>query len=125
MHRFVLDLALAAPALLAKAPSKSSQWVWLAVGALIAAAWYGLSRWNRSRRPQGSDTTSAEGLFAELAAAHNLSRTERNLLADAAASRGLKDPAVVFVDPGVLGSLTGPGAARSAEHSALARKLFG
>jgi hypothetical protein len=110
-------------ALLAKTDKAASSWIWLVVATALGGAWYGLTKWNRSRKGEVGDGTSPKSLLAELEAAHKLSRIERGLLSEAAAIQNLQDPALLFVDSRILKRLsTGP---NGAEFSALVQKLFG
>lgn len=111
--------------LFAEVEKASSSWIWVAVAAGIGAAWYVLTKWNIFRTKEGVDTSSPKGLFAELASAHKLDRVEKGLLTEAAATQGLADPALLFVDARHLKTLAGSRNEKSADYTALARKLFG
>jgi hypothetical protein len=124
MPRLWCNVAIV-PSILAKTSQAGSSWVWVGVAAVIAVVWFALSRWNGGRIGDKGGRGSARGLFAQLAAAHQLNRAERGLLYEAASLRNLRNPAMVFVDPRVLRDLGRSKDAKAAEFAALAQRLFG
>ncbi len=64
-------------------------------------------------------------LFLELCHPHQLSRSERSLLLRAVEARGLAQPAILFVDPNILGEIKQSPSPDSQAYAALADKLFG
>jgi len=91
----------------------------------IAALAAGLHFWDKHRKKlRGSGGTSGS-LLTELAEAHGLSRSERTMLTQGATAHHLDEPALLFVDPSILQSLSNPGRAHAKAYASLMRKIFG
>jgi hypothetical protein len=71
-------------------------WAVLGVAALAGAVW--LTRWVIRRAP-AAPAHDPNRLFAGLCQAHGLNRSDRRMLRRLARSRGLADPARLFVEP--------------------------
>ena len=91
-------------------------WFVVAAGALWAVLHY----WNRYRDKILRRGDSPQSLFLELCRVHRMDRTEKSLLMQAVTAAQLDEPAVVFVNPQVLGAMSESQACR-----ALTEKLFG
>jgi hypothetical protein len=94
--------------------------VFFEVAALAGAAW--LTLW-LIRRANDAGGNSPGRLFAHLCRAHGLDWSDRRLLLRLARSRGLADPARVFVEPRFL-QATSVDSAPAARLTELRRRLF-
>lgn len=65
------------------------------------------------------------GLFSELCAAHQLDRTERNVLWSAAETLPESECCRVFIDGAILAGLSASNSPDAAEFAWLTKKLFG
>lgn len=92
--------------------------------AMIAAFWGVLYYWDKWRKQRSKRTGSAKSLFMELCDAHRLARTERALLMKAAKSLGAGEPAVLFVDPRIVGKFAAASGGEAKQYAALSSKLF-
>jgi hypothetical protein len=90
---------------------------------VAAILWRVLKR--RASRTFSSDSPSS--LFRELCAAHGIKRTDRRLLRKLAESRGITNPAILFVEPQCFESQQLPSdlQASARELRALNETLFG
>jgi hypothetical protein len=92
----------------------------LSVALVLATLAVAIYCWNRIRDMILQRGDSPQSLFQELCRVHRLTRPEMSLLMRAATTAALSEPAVAFVNPGVLESLD-----ESPEATALSEKLFG
>lgn len=91
----------------------------------IVLLWLGLQWFNRWQRDQRLRAQTPRALFYELCRAHNLSRMERNLLAQAVADAPPAEMCLVFIDPRILGRLSIDNTPEADSYARLAKKLLG
>jgi len=108
-----------------RSASLSESWFTIAAVAAIIQFWLALVYWDRYRKQPVRQEDRPKSLFLELCRAHKLSRAERGLLSSIVDAKHLKQPAIVFVDPGVLGDPAGSSAPETRACAELAGKLFG
>jgi hypothetical protein len=89
---------------------------------IITIAWQAISRW----RHRDFEYNSPPRLFADLCRAHKLNRSNRRLLKQLAAARGLKMAAMLFVEPDYFDMTNVPPALKPAANDLrqLRHKLF-
>ena len=63
-------------------------------------------------------------LFVDLCKVHGLTLAEKSLLMKVINMAHLNQPSLVFIDPGIMGTMTESGNPEAAEYIKLARKLF-
>ena len=100
---------------------------WFLIGTVVAvgALGIGLYLWDKHRKRILTDEKNPKSLFFDLCRSHQLSRAERALLTQAAELKQLEQPALMFVDPQLLGSLAGARNPEAEGFRELLGKLFG
>ena len=82
--------------------SFSENGILFAIVLAIGSLWVGLYLWDRYYKPNRRISLDREGLFAQLCDLHKLSRSDRQLLRNAAKHLRLDQPALAFVNPQIL-----------------------
>lgn len=119
------SIGRAASDYMSRSSSLKDSWFWIAVFGCIGAIWLALIYWDNYRRRLLRNSNNPKSLFFELCQAHRLDRKQRSLLMKAVQYRGLKQPALLFVDPELLGGLVGSGGAHAKQFAELRQRLFG
>ena len=91
----------------------------------IVALGGGLYYWTQRRKISLQRSSNPHSLFLELCQLHQLSRSERSLLLRAFEVRHPAQPAIMFVDPNLLGACKQSSSPDAQAYAALADKLFG
>ena len=110
---------------LRRSASLSENWYIIVAFALILTMWISLYYWEKLRKRPSGHTDHRTALFLELCQAHQLTETERALASTAAASSGLHQHALLFVDPNLLGSLADSSHPDAPSYGKLLQRLFG
>lgn len=105
--------------------SSGHGWFIFAAIVVIGLFWIGLYYWDRLRKQGKRQTDSSGSLFAELCTAHQLSRSERAILTQAARANRVEEPALLFVDPALSEQTLNTVATDPGQSQALAKQLFG
>lgn len=101
-------------------------WFLPAAAVAILLMWMALSFGDQCRqRFESRRQKLPKSLLQELCQAHCLTRAERALLSRVAQDQGLDQPAVVFVDPSVLGGVVVSAGPDAETFETLFNKLFG
>lgn len=103
----------------------ADNWLILTIFVAIPLLWVALACWDKWRKKLIRNGDSPKTLFLELCLAHKLNRAERSLLQRAAGAKRLKQAALIFVDPTILGKLSASKSAEASGYRQLAKKLFG
>jgi len=105
----------------------SDYWFLFAVLGLLAGGAVWLFLWDLRREKTVRAESTAEALFRELCNEHRLSKTEREWLLKAsfASPEGEAQPALVFVDAGLLKRTSEMAGDDAPAYRDLLRKLFG
>ncbi len=82
--------------------SFSENGILFAIVLAIVSLWVGLYFWDRYRKPNRRASLDREGLFTQLCHLHKLSKSDRQLLKNAAKRLRLDQPALAFVNPQIL-----------------------
>ena len=104
--------------------SASANWFLLVAVIAIALLWVCLFYWDKFRKQLAKRADNPQMLFVELCKAHELTLAERSLLMKVLNLSHLTQPSLVFIDPGIIGTMTESGNLEAAEYAKLARKLF-
>ena len=105
--------------------SMGDAWFVVAVLVAVVALGGGLYYWTQRRKIFLQKSNNPRSLFLELCHLHQLSRAERSLLLRAFEARQPSQPAIMFVDPNLLGAIKQSPSPDSQAYAALADKLFG
>lgn len=105
--------------------SLESNWTWLVAFVSIALLWIGLFFWDKHSRPARSPAARAGSLFIELCETHGLTPQQRSSLLAATKKDHLAEPAVVFIDPRIVGRLAESESNDTGAYAALHQRLFG
>ncbi|QDT30065.1 hypothetical protein Enr10x_54250 [Gimesia panareensis] len=99
---------------------------WLLISATIAigSVWLGLYLWENLQIQRKASADTPLGLFYDLCKTHRLSRTDITYLLKATDEHAQEQPALVFVDPGILHHYATDGGTDARYYEDLARKLF-
>ena len=108
-----------------RSASLRENWPIFVAFALIAAFWFLLYLWDQFQKRRRIRPQKAESLLQELGKAHKLSSADQQLLAQAAAERGLTHPGVFFVDRRLLAELAESADPHARRFAKLRAKLFG
>jgi len=100
-------------------------WLVFVAVAVIGLFCVGLYFWDRMRKQQNRRGGISGSLFAELCAAHQLGRSERAILTQAAQTSRVEDPALLFIDPVLFEKTLKTVATDPGQSRMLARQLFG
>ncbi|QDT45268.1 hypothetical protein Pan241w_53880 [Gimesia alba] len=99
---------------------------WLLVTAtlLIGSIWLTLYLWENFQLRRKANADTPQGLFYDLCKTHRLSRTDITYLLKAAQAHYRDQPAMVFVDPGILNAYIKEVSSDAKYYELLADKLF-
>lgn len=99
---------------------------WLLVTAtlLIGSIWLALYLWENIQLRRKANADTPQGLFYDLCKTHRLNRTDITYLLKAAQAHYREQPAMVFVDPGVLNAYIKEVSSDAKYYELLADKLF-
>ena len=95
--------------------SSSANWVLL---------WVSLFYWDKFRKQLAKRADNPQMLFVDLCKVHGLTLAEKSLLMKLINMAHLTQPAKVFIDPRIIGTMTESGSSEAADFGQLARKLF-
>ena len=104
--------------------TSSANWFLLVAVVAIALLWVFLFYWDKFRKQLAKRVDNPQMLFVELCQAHELTLAERSLLVKVINLSHLTQPSLVFIDPGIIGTITESGNTEAVEYAKLARKLF-
>jgi len=104
--------------------SSSANWFLLVAVIAIALFWLLLFYWDKFRKQFAKRVDNPQLLFVDLCKVHGLTLAERSLLIKVVNLSHLTQPSLVFIDPGIIGTMTESGNSQAAEYAKLARKLF-
>ena len=104
--------------------SSSANWFLLVAVIAIALLWVLLFYWDKFRKQFAKRVDNPQMLFVDLCKVHGLNLAEKSLLMKVINMAHLTQPSLVFIDPGIIGTMTDSGNPEAAEYGKLARKLF-
>ncbi len=104
--------------------SSSANWFLLVALIAIVLLWVLLFYWDKFRKQFAKRADNPQMLFVDLCKVHGLTLADKSLLIKIINMAHLTQPSLVFIDPGIIGSMTESGEPEAAEYIKLARKLF-
>lgn len=99
-------------------------WLLISASIVIGSVWLALYLWEKLQIQRKASDDTPLGLFYDLCKTHRLSRTDINYLLKATEEHAMEQPALVFIDPGILHHYASDGGADSRYYEDLASKLF-
>ena len=104
--------------------SSSANWFLLVAVIAIVLLWVSLFYWDKFRKQLAKRADNPQMLFVDLCKVHGLTLAEKSLLMKLINMAHLTQPAKVFIDPRIIGTMTESGSSEAADFGQLARKLF-
>ncbi|QDU53153.1 hypothetical protein [Gimesia panareensis] len=99
-------------------------WLLISATIVIGSVWLGLYLWENLQIQRKASADTPLGLFYDLCKTHRLSRTDISYLLKATDEHAQEQPALVFVDPGILHHYATDGGTDARYYEDLAKKLF-
>ncbi|QDV21010.1 hypothetical protein Pan153_56920 [Gimesia panareensis] len=99
-------------------------WLLISATIVIGSVWLGLYLWENLQIQRKASADTPLGLFYDLCKTHRLSRTDISYLLKATDEHVQEQPALVFVDPGILHHYATDGGTDARYYEDLANKLF-
>lgn len=99
-------------------------WLLISATIVIGSVWLGLYLWENLQIQRKASADTPLGLFYDLCKTHRLSRTDISYLLKATDEHAQEQPALVFIDPGILQHYATDGGTDARYYEDLAKKLF-
>ena len=99
-------------------------WILITATLLIGSIWLALYLWENFQLRRKANADTPQGLFYDLCKTHRLSRADIAYLLKAAQAHYREQPAMVFVDPGILNAYIKEVSTDAKYYELLAEKLF-
>ncbi|WP_339732784.1 hypothetical protein [uncultured Gimesia sp.] len=99
-------------------------WMLVTATLVIGTIWLTLYLWENIQLQRKANADTPQGLFYDLCKTHRLSRTDITYLLKAAQAHYRDQPAMVFVDPGILNAYLKEVSSDAKYYDILVEKLF-
>lgn len=99
-------------------------WLLITATLVIGGIWFALYLWENLQLKRKANADTPQGLFYDLCKTHRLNRTDISYLLKAAQAHYQNQPAMVFVDPGILDAYIKEVDSDAKYYEILAEKLF-
>ncbi|KAA0140624.1 MULTISPECIES: hypothetical protein [Gimesia] len=99
-------------------------WLLITATIVISSIWLGLYLWENLQIQRKASADTPQGLFYDLCKTHRLSRTDISYLLKASEEHAHEQPALVFIDPGILHLHASDGGTDARYYEELSKKLF-
>ena len=91
---------------------------------VIGMVWLVLYLWENLQLQRRANSDTPQGLFYDLCKTHRLSRADINYLLKASEAHCHEQPAMVFIDPGILNSYISQAGSDARYYELLEERLF-
>ncbi|EDL61359.1 hypothetical protein [Gimesia maris] len=99
-------------------------WLLISASIVIGMVWLVLYLWENLQLQRRANSDTPQGLFYDLCKTHRLSRADINYLLKASEAHCHEQPAMVFIDPGILNSYISQAGSDARYYELLEERLF-
>ena len=99
-------------------------WLLISASIVIGMVWLVLYLWENLQLQRRANSDTPQGLFYDLCKTHRLSRADLNYLLKASEAHCHEQPAMVFIDPGILNSYISQAGSDARYYELLEERLF-
>jgi len=99
-------------------------WLLISATIVIGSVWLILYLWENMQLQRKANSDTPQGLFYDLCKTHRLSRTDINYLLKASETHCQEQPAMVFMDPGIINSYINQAGTDARYYELLEERLF-
>ncbi|QDU06964.1 hypothetical protein V202x_03090 [Gimesia aquarii] len=99
-------------------------WLFISIAIVVGMVWLALFLWEKIQLQRKATADTPQGLFYDLCKTHRLNRTDTNSLFKVASENYADQPAMIFIDPGILNDYIGEAGSDRKYYETLAERLF-
>lgn len=99
-------------------------WLFISIAIVVGVVWLALFLWEKIQLQRKATADTPQGLFYDLCKTHRLNRTDTNSLFKVASENYADQPAMIFIDPGILDDYIGEAGSDRKYYETLAERLF-
>ncbi|QDT94951.1 hypothetical protein V144x_03850 [Gimesia aquarii] len=99
-------------------------WLFISIAIVVGVVWLALFLWEKIQLQRKATADTPQGLFYDLCKTHRLNRTDTNSLFKVASENYADQPAMIFIDPGILNDYIGEAGSDRKYYETLAERLF-